>query len=78
MDTVRIVFFLGELYGLSCCACDMMNNLRAVLHRSLDKKMEIGVEEKELLRCQECNEFKTYLVQGCFGIRWMCSQILVE
>jgi hypothetical protein len=21
MDTVRIVFFLGELYGLSCCAC---------------------------------------------------------
>jgi hypothetical protein len=21
MDTVRIGFFLGELYGLSCCAC---------------------------------------------------------
>jgi hypothetical protein len=23
MDTVRIGFFLGELYGLSCCACDI-------------------------------------------------------
>jgi hypothetical protein len=25
MDTVRIGFSLGELYGLSCCACDMGN-----------------------------------------------------
>jgi hypothetical protein len=25
MDTVRIGFFLGELYGLSCCACDIRN-----------------------------------------------------
>jgi Reverse transcriptase (RNA-dependent DNA polymerase) len=25
MDTVRIRFFLGELYGLSCCACDIGN-----------------------------------------------------
>jgi hypothetical protein len=25
MDTVRVVFFLGELYGLSCCACDIGN-----------------------------------------------------
>jgi hypothetical protein len=23
MDTVRIGFFLGEQYGLSCCACDI-------------------------------------------------------
>jgi hypothetical protein len=23
MDTVRIEFFLAELYGLSCCACDI-------------------------------------------------------
>ena len=23
MDNVRIGFFLGELYGLSCCACDI-------------------------------------------------------
>jgi hypothetical protein len=23
MNTVRIGFFLGELYGLSCCACDI-------------------------------------------------------
>jgi hypothetical protein len=27
MDTVRIVFSLGELYGLSCCACDIGNAL---------------------------------------------------
>jgi hypothetical protein len=25
MDTVRIGFFLGELYGLSCCACEIGN-----------------------------------------------------
>jgi hypothetical protein len=25
MDTVRIGFFVGELYGLSCCACDIGN-----------------------------------------------------
>jgi hypothetical protein len=25
MDTVRIWFFLGELYGLSCCASDIGN-----------------------------------------------------
>jgi hypothetical protein len=25
MDTVRIGFFLGELSGLSCCACDIVN-----------------------------------------------------
>jgi hypothetical protein len=25
MDTLRIGFFLGELYGLSCCACDIGN-----------------------------------------------------
>jgi hypothetical protein len=25
MDTIRIGFFLGELYGLSCCACGIGN-----------------------------------------------------
>jgi hypothetical protein len=25
MDTLRIEFFLGELYGLSCCACGIGN-----------------------------------------------------
>jgi hypothetical protein len=25
MDTVRIRFFLGELYEHSCCACDIWN-----------------------------------------------------
>jgi hypothetical protein len=25
MDTLRIGFFLGELYGLSCCVCDIGN-----------------------------------------------------
>jgi hypothetical protein len=25
MDTVRIGFFLGELYGISYCACDNVN-----------------------------------------------------
>jgi hypothetical protein len=26
MNTVRIGIFLGELYGLSCCACDIGNS----------------------------------------------------
>jgi hypothetical protein len=25
MDTVKIGFFLGDLYGLSCCTCDIGN-----------------------------------------------------
>jgi hypothetical protein len=25
MDTVRIGFFLGDLYGISCCTCDIGN-----------------------------------------------------
>jgi hypothetical protein len=25
MNTVRIGFFLGELFGLSCCTCDIVN-----------------------------------------------------
>jgi hypothetical protein len=25
MNTVRIGFFLGELYGLSCCSCGIGN-----------------------------------------------------
>jgi hypothetical protein len=28
MDTFRIGFFLGELYGLSCFACDIGNGGR--------------------------------------------------
>jgi hypothetical protein len=37
MDTVRIGFFLGELYGLTCCACDQKclllgENKRKSLH----------------------------------------------
>jgi hypothetical protein len=27
IDTVRIGFFLGDLYGHSCCACDIGNAL---------------------------------------------------
>jgi hypothetical protein len=38
MDTVRIGFFLGELYGLSCCACDIGN---AFLHRKTKEKVYI-------------------------------------
>jgi hypothetical protein len=26
MDAIRIGFFLGELYGPSCCACDIGND----------------------------------------------------
>jgi hypothetical protein len=26
IDTVKIGYFLGELYGLSCCACDIGNS----------------------------------------------------
>jgi hypothetical protein len=47
MDTVRIGFFLGELYGLSCCACDIRN---AFLHGKTKEKVyttagpEFGVD----------------------------------
>jgi hypothetical protein len=35
MDTVRIGFFLGDLYGLSCCACGIEN---AFLYGKTKKK----------------------------------------
>jgi hypothetical protein len=38
MDTVRIGFFLGELYRLSCCACDIRN---AFLHGKTKEKVYI-------------------------------------
>jgi hypothetical protein len=38
MDTVRIGFFLGELYGISCCACDIGN---ALLYGKTKEKVNI-------------------------------------
>jgi hypothetical protein len=38
MDTVRILFFLGELYGLSCCVCDIGN---AFLYGKIKDKVYI-------------------------------------
>jgi hypothetical protein len=38
MDTVRIGFFLGELYRLSCCACDIGNTF---LHGKTKEKVYI-------------------------------------
>jgi hypothetical protein len=35
IDTIRIRFFLGELYGLSCCACDIGNTF---LHGKIKEK----------------------------------------
>ena len=40
MDTVRIGFFLEELYGLSCCACDIGN---AFLYGKMKEKIYITV-----------------------------------
>jgi hypothetical protein len=40
MDTVRIGFFLGELYGHSCSACDIGN---AFLHEKAKDKVYITV-----------------------------------
>jgi hypothetical protein len=41
MDTVRIGIFLGELYGLSCCACDIGN---AFLHGKTKEKVYITAD----------------------------------
>jgi hypothetical protein len=38
MDTVRIGVFLGELYGLSCCICDIRN---AFFHGKTKEKVYI-------------------------------------
>jgi hypothetical protein len=38
MDTVRIGFFIGELYGLSCCACGIGN---VFLHGMTKEKVYI-------------------------------------
>jgi hypothetical protein len=41
MDIVRIAFFLGELYGLSCCVCDIVN---AFLYRKTKGKVYITAD----------------------------------
>jgi hypothetical protein len=48
MDTVRIEFFLGELYGLSFCDCDIGN---AFLYAKPKEKLYIlsGPEFEETL-----------------------------
>jgi hypothetical protein len=38
VGTVRIGFFLGELYGLCCCACDIGNDF---LYGTTKKKVYI-------------------------------------
>jgi hypothetical protein len=38
MDTEKIGFFLGELYGLSCCACGIGN---AILYGKIREKVNI-------------------------------------
>jgi hypothetical protein len=38
MATVRTEFFLGELYGVSCCACDIVN---AFLYGKIKEKVYI-------------------------------------
>jgi hypothetical protein len=43
MDTVRIGFFLGELYGLSCCACDIGN---AFLYGKTKEKVYITADSE--------------------------------
>jgi hypothetical protein len=43
MDTIRIGLFLGELYGLSCCACDFGNNF---LYRKNKQKVAITTGPK--------------------------------
>jgi hypothetical protein len=35
MNTVRIGYFLGELYGLSCCACDIGKDLHSKRHSEI-------------------------------------------
>jgi hypothetical protein len=52
MDSVRIGFFLGELYGLSCCACDIGN---AFLYGKTKEKVDItaGSEFGANLHCKK-------------------------
>jgi hypothetical protein len=64
MGTLRIVFFLGELYGLSCCACDIGN---AFLYGKTKEKIyitagpEFGVDlhGKNLIIDKSLNGLKT-------------------
>jgi hypothetical protein len=64
LDTVRIGFFLGEMYGLSCCACDIGN---AFLYGKTKEKVyitagcEFGVDlhGKNLIIDKSMNVLKT-------------------
>jgi hypothetical protein len=45
MDTVRIGFFLGELYGLSCCACDIVHSFFYGKNRRSIKLLVLNLED---------------------------------
>jgi hypothetical protein len=54
MDTVRIGFFLGELYGLSCCACDIGNaflygNTKEKVYITAGPKFGVDLHAKNLI-----------------------------
>jgi hypothetical protein len=54
MDTVRIGFFLGELYGLSCCECDIGN---AFLYGKTKEKVYITAGPEFGVNLHDKNHF---------------------
>jgi hypothetical protein len=64
MDTVRIGFFLGELYGLSCCACDIGNaflygKTKENVYITAGPKFEPNVHAKSLIIDKSLDGLKT-------------------
>jgi hypothetical protein len=69
MDTVRLGFFLGELYGLSCCACDIGN---AFLYGKTKEKVYITAGPK--IGTTLCGK-NLIINKSLYGVEDFCSKI---
>jgi hypothetical protein len=64
MDTVRIGFFLVELYGLSCCACDIGNaflygKTKEKVYITASPEFGVNLHGKNLIIYKYLNGLKT-------------------
>jgi hypothetical protein len=66
MDTVRIGFFLGELYGLSCCACNIGN---AFLYGKTKEKVYITAGPEFVATL---HDKKLIIAKYLYGLSFCC------
>jgi hypothetical protein len=72
MDTVRIGFSLRELYGLSCCACDIRNAFiygktkeKVRITASPEFAVNLGAKNLIIIHVKECRHSRILFRSKC-------------